>query len=286
MINELSLLKLNPGIASTKQKIIDILSNEWPLSAKSIHAKLRKQYSAEISYQATHKTIKELEETKVIERKTEGYLLNIEYIRKSKKSFEDVEKKYLKNERIIIPENFQDTIEIEFDTLTDLGVSTAELLISKQLAKGSNDPSVICTMEYGLWSFKIRFEHLQLLYEVMKNNPKAISIIRTKTPFGEWVRNQYIKVGGISAPIGTKVDIDEEIFVQGDCIIEIKFSKESKKILEHYYNKLKNINDAFKEFGLKPEPKIQATMRITKNHEMAHFLRKQLNKVFEAKKND
>ncbi|MCR4336142.1 MAG: hypothetical protein NUV57_06455, partial [archaeon] len=93
MINELSLLKLNPESASTKQKIIDILSNEWPLSAKSIYDKLQKQYSSEISYQATHKTIQDLETEKIIEKKEKGYQLNLEWVQQSKKSLENVEKK-------------------------------------------------------------------------------------------------------------------------------------------------------------------------------------------------
>jgi hypothetical protein len=280
MINELSLLKLNPDGASTKQKINDILCNEWPLSTKSIYDKLRKQYSAEISYQAAHKTIKELEEAKVIVKKGKGYMLSIDYIQKLKKVLEDVEKKYLQNETIRVPENFQGTIEIEFSNITDLDVSTAELLLSRQLAKGSNNPSFICILEYGWWTLKFRFEHLNLLREMVNNNPGTRYIIKKKTPFGEWISQQYGRIGAVGAPVGTDVGIDEDIFVQGDCIIEVKFSEETKKFFEKYYQKWRNINGLLKEFGIKDEPKIQATMRITKNPVMADFLRKQLDKVF------
>ncbi|MBU2100373.1 hypothetical protein KKG83_03800 [Candidatus Micrarchaeota archaeon] len=279
VIDELALIKLHPETASTKQKIIDLLSNEYPLPAKSIHSRLQRLYSTEISYQGVHKLLKEMEDHKIIERKKQEYLLSIEWIQKSKKTLENVEKKYLQNQKIVIPEDFAGSIEIEFDSLTDLAVSTAELLMSRQLVRNSDDQSFICTFEYGWWTFKFKFEHLKLLLEMAKANPKPKNIIRNKTPFGKWIREQYGKVGGIGAPIGTKVDIDEELFVQGDCLIEVKYSEETKKIIEHYFNKWKSLDDSFKEFGLKPEPKTHSVMRITRNPEMANFWRNHLTKV-------
>jgi predicted transcriptional regulator len=284
MINELSLLKLHPENASTKQKIISILSERWPLSAKQIYENMKKHYSANISYQAIHKMIKELEEEKLVERKDSNYQLNINWIQQSKKTFEYVEKQYLKNNKISIPKDFSGTIEIEWDSFTDLCVSTAELLLSRQLAEGSDDPSFITTMEYGWWAFKFKFEHLYLLYDMVMHNPKAKGIIRKQTPYGEWIAKQYTRVGAMSAPEKAKLDFEGDMFVQGDCIIQVTFNNQTKKLFEQYYNKWHNLEESFIEFGLKPEPKIHATMRITKNKEMADFMRKQMNKVFEAKK--
>ncbi|MFH1895735.1 MAG: hypothetical protein ABIJ74_04150 [archaeon] len=281
MINELALLKFNPEGASTKQKIIDLLSNEYPLTARKIHNKLQKNYSTEISYQGVYKTVKEMEHEKVLEKKKQEYLLSIDWIQKSKKTLETVEKKYLKNNKIVIPEDFSGSITIEFDSITDLAVSMADLMLSRQLARGSDDPSFICTMEYGLWSFKIRFEHLELLARMVKANPKATNIVRKKTLFGKWVREQYCRVGGASAPLGTKVDIDEDLFVQGNYVIEFKYGQETKKIIECYYDKWKDIRDAYKEFALKDEPKVYVVMRITKNPEMANFWRNHLTKILE-----
>lgn len=281
MINELHLLKFNHENAPTKQKIIGVLSNEWPLTAKQIYDRLQKEYGTNISYQGVHKIIKELESDLVIERKNNGYQLSIEWIQKSKKVLESIEKHYLQNGKIKIAENFQGSIEIEFDSFTDLCISTTELLMSRQLVPNSKQTDFICSLEYGWWPFNFRFEHFVLLQKMMANNPKAKNIIRTNTLFGQWIRGQYSKIGAISAPIGTQVDINEDIFVQGDCIIEITFDNETKKIFKQYYDKWKNMEDAFKEFGLNPEPKIHATMRITKNAEMAAFMRKQLEKVFE-----
>ncbi len=284
MINELSLLKINPSGATTKQKIVSVLSEKWPLSAKEIFENLKKHYSLEISYQAIHKLLQELETERLIEKSNSGYQLNLSWIQQSKKTFEYVEKQYLKNNKITIPKDFSGTIEIEWESITDLCVSTAELLLSKQLAEGSNDPNFICSMEYGWWAFKFKFEHLYLLYEMIMNNPKTKFIIRRKTHYGDWIHKQYARVGGVGAPLGTKNEFEpeEDIFVQGNCIIQVKFSDDSRKIIESYYKKWHNLEESFMEFGLKSEPKIQATMRITKNPELAKFMRKQLEKAFEG----
>src|SRR3989344_5871952 len=275
MINELYLLKLSPENSSTKQKIISILGTEWPLTAKQVYDRVQREYGANISYQGVHKIIKELEAEKVLERNIKGYQLSIDWIQKSKKSMEDLEKQYLHNKKIKLPEDFNGSIEIEFDSFTDLCVSGAELLLSRKLAKNSEDKEIICTLEYGWWPFKFRFEHFELLSKMMKNNPLSKNIIRKKTPFGIWIREQYNKINAISAPIGTKLEINEDIFVQGDHIIEVKFDQSTRKMFDKYYAKWKTVEDPFKEFGLKEEPKVHAIMRITKNPEMAAFLRKQ-----------
>ncbi|MFH1895736.1 MAG: hypothetical protein ABIJ74_04155 [archaeon] len=284
MIDELSLLRLHPETASTKQKIIDLLSNEYPLTAKSIHSKLQKAYSAEISYQGAYKTLKEMEEKKVLEKNKNKYLLNLEWVQKSKKKLEEVEKNYLQNNKIVIPEDFSGSITIEFDSITDLCVSTAELLWSRQLNRAENEAGFFAVFEYGWWPFRLRFKDYELLLKMVKANPATKGLIRKKTPFGEWINKQYHRINATCLPIGTKFDINEDIFIVGNYLIEVNFDEETKKILEHYYNKWKDLTGSFKEFGLKEEPKTHSVMRITKNPEMAEYLRKQLNKVFEGAK--
>ncbi|MDO8647850.1 MAG: hypothetical protein Q7R70_05570 [Candidatus Diapherotrites archaeon] len=285
MINDISTINFNMELSTTKQKTIDLLSTEWPLSAKKIHERLQKLYALEISYQGVHKTLQEMIEEKIIKKNGNNYLLSIEWIQNTRKMLENVERTYLQNTKITIPKDIQSSIVLEFDSFTEMCVSTAELLLSRQLAKGTNDKTFICTLEYGWWTIKFRFEHMKLLYDMCRVNLNPKNIIRTKTPFGEWIRSQYVATGGVSAPIGTKVDLNEDVFIQGDFIIEVTFTEEAKKIIEHYYNKWKGLNDSLLEFGIKDEPKIHATMRITKNPEMANYLKRQLNKVFEKTEN-
>ncbi len=280
MINELFLLKLNPENASTKQKIISVLGIEWPLTAKQIYERVQKEYAANISYQAVHKVLKELEEANVLGKEKNGYCLSLDWIQKSKKSLEDLEKQYLQNKKIKLPENFYGSIEIEFDNFTDLCISVTELFISGKLKRKNSSNELFAILEYGWWPFKFDFNQFELLFKMVKANPKSVGVIRKRTPFGEWILSQYLKIGA-SSSIGVTVDVNEDLILQDNYILEIKFSEETKKSFEHYFNKWKNIEDVFKEFGLRNEPKISATLRITKNPELAAFMRGQLEKVFD-----
>ena len=48
------------GTDSTKNSIIELLSQEWPLTAKKLYNKIIKECHTQITYQATHKALKEL----------------------------------------------------------------------------------------------------------------------------------------------------------------------------------------------------------------------------------
>ncbi len=265
--------------SSTKEKIIHLLAEKFPLHSKEVHAKLMTDYSTGVTYQAVHKLLQELESEKKTEK---GWKLKKEWILEGHEFFKNTLEKHAGTlNRYDIPKNFEGTLTFEFDSFTDYPVKTAELLASKQLAK-DGDGYFICVLEYAYWSFKFRFEHLQLLLSVTKNCPGCKIIVRKDNPFGRWVVEQYKRINAICAPIGAKVEIDEELFVQGDYIIETKISEDGKKTLEHYWNKWKNINDLFLDFSLKEDPKICSTVKITKNPRLAEFLRKELQKYFEG----
>ena len=284
MAINLTLPQLNRKGFSTKDLIVSILSEEWPLSVKEIFKRTQRGFEADVSYQAVHKVLSELEGNFIVEKVGKNYALSTEWIQKGKDFFDQVDTTY-KNKvgKYKINPNFEGTITFKFSSITDLTVTTAKLLASGILATSDNT-KFICAMEYGWWAFKFRYEHLTLLLTLVTNNPKAKFLFRKDTPFGRWIGKQYTRVGGVGAPIGIKVPIDNDIFVQGDCIIEVTFSKETKKLFELYYNKWHNLEESFAEFGLKKEPEIEAIVKITKNPSMAKFMRSELEKYFKEVK--
>ena len=71
MVIEFTLPEMNLTNKSVKDLIIIILTNRWPLTLKEIHNELKKNYSTNVSYQAIHKTAKELRNKNIIEKKRE-----------------------------------------------------------------------------------------------------------------------------------------------------------------------------------------------------------------------
>ncbi len=267
---------------STKDQLISVLSQKWPLTTKQMHFSLQRQFAAKITYQAVHKLLSKLEHEKIVSKNKNAWQLDSAWLQKQSTFFQQTIQKYAGNKnRYNFDPSFEGTQTFEFDNWTDLNVQTAELLSSHKL-NPKTEP-FYCVLEYGWWTFKFQFEQLELLYNMIRNCPNTRYLIQKKTPFGEWIGKQYRRVGGIGVPVGTNIGMKEDFFVQGDYIIEASTSEKGKKIIEHYWNKWHSLNDLFKEFGLKKEPKIESTVKITKNPQLAAFMKKELEKYFEKK---
>ncbi len=85
---------------STKEAIIQILSSEWPLSLNKIHNKLKKKHSIGLTYQATHKSINELVEEKILHKEKKEYKLNIEWINNVEQFGKKLRESYIKKDQI------------------------------------------------------------------------------------------------------------------------------------------------------------------------------------------
>ncbi|MFA6269212.1 MAG: hypothetical protein WC652_05320, partial [archaeon] len=264
---------------SLKDQILSSLAQKNLPTAKELYSNISKNKS--ISYQAVYKALNELESARVLEKNGREYSINNDWVDNSIKALNQIKTTYVnKTKKLKIDRETEKPQIFKFTSYSALCVSMAELLRDRALSNPA-DKGFICTLEYGWFPFKFKFGDFFTLMETVKNNPEAINIIRKNTPLGKWIQEQYKRINAICAPMGTKVDINEDLFINGEYIIEIRFSEESKKILEKYYNKLRNMEDVFREFALRKEPEMDITVTITKNSQLAEFLRAKLMDVYE-----
>lgn len=78
----------------TRELVIHILSDTWPLSAKKIYNIMRKEHGHSVSYQAVHKVLKEMTEASLLERKDRLYQLDSGWIKNLKGFSCKLEKMY------------------------------------------------------------------------------------------------------------------------------------------------------------------------------------------------
>lgn len=83
-----------PGNGKTSEIIILILSEEWPLSLKQIHKRVRRKYGINVTAQAIHKNLKALNESRVLERENQGYKINIKWVESLSSFSENIVKSY------------------------------------------------------------------------------------------------------------------------------------------------------------------------------------------------
>ncbi|MDP2666335.1 MAG: hypothetical protein Q8P05_02440 [Candidatus Diapherotrites archaeon] len=265
---------------TAKTAIIQYLASDFPHPIKKIHHILQREYGMDISYQAVHKAIQELEEESILTKKDGQWQLNPTWLDSQERFIHQTKQKYQGNKnKYNINLNYDGPQVFEFDNFTDFSVETANLVAKQVLYQ--NGEKAYYILEYGYWPLKFKFDHLHVIYNLVKKSPNSIYIIRKVTTYGKWVQKQYLRVGGIGI-IGSKIPIEDDFWIQGEWMGQVHFPAESKKIIEQYWNKWKNLEDSFKELGLKKEPKMVILATVTKNPSMARFLSKEIEKYLAA----
>jgi len=273
---------------STKNQIIQILSEEWPLSAKQIHNILQKQYTSTASYQATHKMIKILKENQTIETDGKNYKLSKNWISNLDRFSNNLKDKYLNDKKnYVIPENFQGTIKWEFDDYSLFSVEMAKHFAKKSFV-GTGELIGLGILKHAWWPLKFRFIDFNILTNMINNANDSYIVIQEDMPFDKWIVKQYSAAKMTGIRIGEKnLNLKKDLAIHGNSIIEVTYSKETNKMLDEIYSQTKDLGDLFKhyvKYSISKNPaKIEVT--ITKNPELAELMRTQLiEKYFGVKK--
>lgn len=289
MPSSLSLLKLSTNNASTQEKIISILSETWPLSAKEIHNRLVREHGSELSYQAIHKTLCELEENYILEREGKGYKLGRSWISNMKEFVNEIDSRYSNTVgKYEIDPDFEGTIKLYFDDYSLFCVTMAKLFADQSLVGSRPEPG-IGIVRHGWWPLNFNFMDFDLLRKMTKNNRMCYAIIRENAPFDRWIATQYKKAGW---KIKVGIDLDElgenDLAIHGDSIIKVKFSKELNKKIDEIYMRISSLSGLYKEYIIQTFSKSpgRIDVTITKDSQLALIIQKQFMKYFEEGGND
>ena len=131
MIIRALLPKLTPK--TVKEKIIVILSTDYPLTIKELKKCIKKNFNQSVSYQSVHKELNRLLKEEIIVQKSKKYMLNIDWIRQVG-LFSDLilsnythEKKHSIN-KLLELKNDGDSLSFEFECFAEVDRYFFELL--------------------------------------------------------------------------------------------------------------------------------------------------------------
>lgn len=80
MVFELTLPELGFDGKDTKDLVITLLLEEYPLNVRQIWRRMRKKFGKDISYQAVYKAVMSLCETGVLSKNKSYYKINIDWV--------------------------------------------------------------------------------------------------------------------------------------------------------------------------------------------------------------
>ena len=271
--------------SSVKDVIVLILSDKWPLSAKEIHLNVSRTYGMNVSYQAVHKSLLELEEENVLDKYSKNYSLSKNWIFNKKEFFENLNSRHSKSMgKYDIDPNFNSIIEWKFDDYSALAVTLADIF-AKRLLVGNSLVGGVAVVRHAWWPLEFRFVDLKLLRKMIENNPTTNVLVRYDTSLDRWAVKEYLKCGFAGVKTSIKFDdYDNDVVVHGDSVMVIDYSDDTKKILDNFYQNTSNLADLFKEYtkNMLLRKKMDIKVKITKDPQMAEILRNKMLSYFKG----
>ena len=270
-----------PKADNTKAMIINCLANDWPLTTKQIHNKIVKESAANISYQAIHKTINELLDSKILEKTENNYQLSKSWIEQNIKFFSRLTDSYSKGEKQSLEELWKkDYASVTFETLIELG----KFLIHTLFRYPNPESKPYVSIEKQAYPMiGLSQEDIKGIEDTVLKLPCYV-IEATNTPSdryfanikNEWSKNMHTKYG-------IRISDNCDVMIVGDYVAEIFIND---KLLGHWH-KLYAETKNFDEFNLKKFTDLiyhesgKITVTVQKNSIIADEIRKKVIAYFD-----
>ncbi len=253
--------------------IIEILSTEWPLSCRKIHWRLKRKYGISVTYQAVHKTVKQMVEEKVLAEEGKKYKINIDWAKKIEEFGRMVSKKY-KNGSVNLDSN---TLQISFNSPMEMFEFIVDGLCSNFFGDAKE---IYSEVRHIPGPFTADINTLEKLKKIAKKS-KFYILVRGNTILDRSFANL---LSGFGVNIKTGIDCakDFDLYVIGDTVIEIFFQDKYKKNMDKFYKKTRNILsfDMAKFYEDIIMKKTKMNVFIIRNPNLSETIRSRIKKKF------
>ncbi|MBS3134082.1 HAD-IB family hydrolase [Candidatus Woesearchaeota archaeon] len=271
---------------TVKDNIISILLHEFPLSVRDIHAIIKEKHSKNVTYQAVHKTVKQLYKDQILLEKDRKFFINQKWILNIKNLIKNFDNESFKHSAIQSKgiKNLKqegDVQNITFESLGDAEKYRKELQLQYISRKKHKSP--YCSQSQHLKSPIVYSERsIKVLDEVKKYKTRCFLLVRGNSVIDEWCANYY-RNDFVKIKTGVRCAELCELYVMGDLILQLYIPKILKKTFEEYYNNVKDISELNVPSFHKAiyERKTKVRMLVYKNTEIAEQIRKQTLSYFE-----
>ncbi|MEK6937833.1 MAG: hypothetical protein AABX04_02190 [Nanoarchaeota archaeon] len=213
---------------STGEVIIDILSQQWPLSLKEIFYAMKNKYGKNVTYQAVHKALHLLIEDKIIISETNAYRLNIEWIKDKKNYFNKLDGNYEK----ISPLSAGIPTRLEFNTYFEMYSFMCDALYEETI-----DPKglPICFLDSHWWNTIMTEEQTKKM-QAFTSKHEFYCVAKPGGPADQMFM-KFFSNYGMHCTSSSKIQTEHGTVVIGDVFIQIFYPTEIEKLRDEIANK-------------------------------------------------
>ncbi|MFH1895729.1 MAG: hypothetical protein ABIJ74_04120 [archaeon] len=259
-----------------RENIIEILSNEWPLTAKQIFNRLGRNYAVNISYQGVHKHLKGMLDEKIITKNERDFMLSYAWIKKMSDYGKKLEKLFDKNI------SNDGSVMLIFNSFVECGKFAVNEFSGNVSGKFPNpeNKDFVCMWNHAWPLVGISQEEHETMKRAFKE--EIHWNVCTNDTYLDKLTSDYLAKLGKNVALNKKFSTKVDTLVRGDYILQVYFPEECEKEMDKIYKKVKNQKDLdmqkLFEFTCR-EYKIKAV--IFKNKELADSLREEAKKIYE-----
>jgi hypothetical protein len=238
MIIRALLPKLAPK--TVKEKIILILTSEYPLTVKELKQKIKNNFNESVSYQSVHKELNHLVSDQILIQENKKYLLNVDWIRQVG-LFSDLiisnytsQKKHSIN-KLLELKNDGDSLSFDFDSFADLDNYFLELLDYFNEFFES-DKKILMHYHYNWWP---------LIYPVREKNiasklkSKFYGVCNSTSKLDQYCM-KFERDIGFKIFLSNNPSIAWNTNVMGDLVVYFYVDNTIYSEVEHFFEKNKD----------------------------------------------
>jgi len=258
--------------SSTKDLIIQILSEEWPLTTKQIFERLTKKSGKSSTYQAVHKTLKQMLTEQVLELQDKKYVISKKWIETNKSKYETLLKFYSGSS-----EKKGSFKHLEFDSLLEWG----QFIIFHFYFDypNSEKKASVCFWRHTVCSFGLSEEETEACKKLFAYAPHY-GISKSTTFLDDWSA-KYLGKLGKKCICGKAYSPPDYTFVQGNHLLFTFFPKELEKVFNNFYETVEELgSEEASKYMSMITTKTKIFGIIIEDKELADFWRKEAASLF------
>jgi len=262
---------------SIRNKIIEVLSENWPLSAKQIYNKLQRSHGVSVSYQAVHKQLKLMLEEKIILKNEKNLSLNSEWIENKKSFFENLghslDKKDSKKEVVAVLLSFEKFIDIGRFVLNEFF----------NLSNSKNKPFI--SLVYHAWPSIVLSDKMFKQFKEFHSKTKHYLLVSQDTLIDKTMGKTF-EENNASIKYGINLPFTPDTLVSGNFIAYVYFDARGSKTYDKFCQTTKSLKNLNLEelFNTLFEMPFKHKILLVNNKEIADEIRENTIKEFKRKK--
>jgi len=261
---------------NTASVIITILSEEWPLSVKSIYQRVNKRHGLNVTYQAVHKTIGLLADKGTLTKVDKKYEINLNWVEKEKAQLDKISENY--GEKTITYAQLENkgTINHSFKSLTEVAHFVMDFAID--FPNPENKETV-----FHWWTLYPPFSLSSTEFQRMKQTFVANNmyiLCHSEMPLNKSFKEQYEKMGA-HVKLGADTPFNPDTWVRGDYVCYMYFPADFRLKWDKYSNSKSTLRLNFHMILHQLyDTKAKFNVVLTKNAIVADMIREQTLKQF------